>query len=196
MRLSSISILIGNPIYEYTSKDKIDWAYYLEPRKINDEDILYFDDHKLILNDIDLEDDNFKVDEYDNFIRVGELVLMTKQDMFGMKETIVGLDPHSIELHKDYFIALIFKVMNMLANNNIQLAVDTLNSTYIDYVSGELNVGYYREFNVQSKYKVSSMNYIYSIDINPDDIKSLNIGYNEKVLRYIKSLIWGLYGKT
>lgn len=196
MRLSSISILIGNPIYEYTSKDKIDWAYYLEPRKINDEDILYFDDHKLILNDIDLEDDNFKVDEYDNFIRVGELVLMTKQDMFGMKETIVGLDPHNIELHKDYFIALIFKVMNMLANNNIQLAVDTLNSTYIDYVSGELNVGYYREFNVQSKYKVSSMNYIYSIDINPDDIKSLNIGYNEKVLRYIKSLIWGLYGKT
>lgn len=196
MRLSSISILIGNPIYEYTSKDKIDWAYYLEPRKINDEDILYFDDHKLILNDIDLEDDNFKVDEYDNFIRVGELVLMTKQDMFGMKETVVGLDPHSIELHKDYFIALIFKVMNMLANNNIQLAVDTLNSTYIDYVSGELNVGYYREFNVQSKYKVSSMNYIYSIDINPDDIKSLNIGYNEKVLRYIKSLIWGLYGKT
>lgn len=196
MRLSSISILIGNPIYEYTSKDKIDWAYYLEPRKINDEDILYFDDHKLILNDIDLEDDNFKVDKYDNFIRVGELVLMTKQDMFGMKETIVGLDPHNIELHKDYFIALIFKVMNMLANNNIQLAVDTLNSTYIDYVSGELNVGYYREFNVQSKYKVSSMNYIYSIDINPDDIKSLNIGYNEKVLRYIKSLIWGLYGKT
>lgn len=196
MRLSSISILIGNPIYEYTSKDKIDWAYYLEPRKINDEDILYFDDHKLILNDIDLEDDNFKVDEYDNFIRVGELVLMTKQDMFGMKETIVGLDPHNIELHKDYFIALIFKVMNMLVNNNIQLAVDTLNSTYIDYVSGELNVGYYREFNVQSKYKVSSMNYIYSIDINPDDIKSLNIGYNEKVLRYIKSLIWGLYGKT
>ena len=196
MRLSSISILIGNPIYEYTSKEKIDWAYYLEPRKINDEDILYFDDHKLILNDIDLEDDNFKVDEYDNFIRVGELVLMTKQDMFGMKETIVGLDPHNIELHKDYFIALIFKVMNMLANNNIQLAVDTLNSTYIDYVSGELNVGYYREFNVQSKYKVSSMNYIYSIDINPDDIKSLNIGYNEKVLRYIKSLIWGLYGKT
>lgn len=196
MRLSSISILIGNPIYEYTSKDKIDWTYYLEPRKINDEDVLYFDDHKLILNDIDLEDDNFKVDEYDNFIRVGELVLMTKQDMFGMKETIVGLDPHSIELHKDYFIALIFKVMNMLANNNIQLAVDTLNSTYIDYVSGELNVGYYREFNVQSKYKVSSMNYIYSIDINPDDIKSLNIGYNEKVLRYIKSLIWGLYGKT
>lgn len=196
MRLSSISILIGNPIYEYTSKDKIDWAYYIEPRKINDEDILYFDDHKLILNDIDLEDDNFKVDEYDNFIRVGELVLMTKQDMFGMKETIVGLDPHNIELHKDYLIALIFKVMNMLANNNIQLAVDTLNSTYIDYVSGELNVGYYREFNVQSKYKVSSMNYIYSIDINPDDIKSLNIGYNEKVLRYIKSLIWGLYGKT
>ena len=196
MRHSKIDILIGNPIYEYTSKDKIDWAYYLEPRKITEEDVLYFDDHKLVLNDIDLEDDNFKVDEYDNFIRVGELVLMTKQDMFGMKETIVGLDPHSIELHKDYFIALIFKVMNMLANNNIQLAVDALNYTYIDYVSGELNVGYYREFNVQSKYKVSSMNYIYSIDINPDDIKSLNIGYNEKVLRYIKSLIWGLYGKT
>ena len=196
MKHSSIDILIGNPIYEYTSKDKIDWAYYLESRKINEEDVLYFNDYKLILNDIDLEDDNFKVDEYDNFIKVGELVLMSKQDMFGMKETIVGLDPHNIELHKDYLIALIFKVMNMLANNNIQLAVDTIKSTYIDYVSGQLNIGYYREFNLQSKYKVSSMNYIYYIDMNPDNIRSLNISYNEKVLRYLGSLIWGLYGKT
>ena len=195
MRHSSIDILIGNPIYEYTSKDKIDWAYYLESRKITEEDVLYFNDYKLILNDIDLKDDNFKVDEYDNFIRVGELVLMSKQDMFGMKETIVGLDPHNIELHKDYLIALIFKVMNMLANNNIQLAVDTIKSTYIDYVSGELNVGYYREFNLQSKYRVSSMNYIYNIDVDPDDIKSIDIGYNEKVLRYLGSLVWGLYGK-
>ena len=149
-----------------------------------------------MLNDIDLEDDNFKVDEYDNFIRVGEFVLMSKQDMFGMKETIVGLDPHIIELHKDYLIALIFKVMNMVANNNIQLAVDTIKSTYIDYVSGELNVGYYREFNLQSKYRVCSINYIYYIDLDPEDIKSIDISYNEKVLRYIGSLIWGLYGKV
>lgn len=196
MRHSKIDILIGNPIYEYTSKDKIDWAYYLELRKITEEDVLYFDDHKLILNDIDLEDDNFKVDEYDNFIRVGEFVLMSKQDMFGMKETIVGLDPHIIELHKDYLIALIFKVMNMVANNNIQLAVDTIKSTYIDYVSGELNVGYYREFNLQSKYRVCSINYIYYIDLDPEDIKSIDISYNEKVLRYLGSLIWGLYGKV
>lgn len=196
MRHSKIDILIGNPIYEYTSKDKIDWAYYLEPRKITEEDVLYFDDHKLILNDIDLEDDNFKVDEYDNFIRVGEFVLMSKQDMFGMKETIVGLDPHIIELHKDYLIAFIFKVMNIVSKNNIQLAVETIRSFYRDYVNGELNIAYYRELNLQSKFKVSSMNYIYYIDLDPADVKSLDISYNEKVIRYIVSLIWGLYSKV
>ena len=196
MRHSSIDILIGDIIYEYTSKDKIDWAYYLEPKKIDPEKILYFNDYNLVLNDIDLDDDNLKVDEYDNFIRVGEFILMTKQDMFGMKQAIVGLDPHNIELHKDYFIALIFKIMNMVSKNNIQLAIDTLRDFYRDYVNCELNIEYYREFNLQSKFKVSSMNYIYYIDSDPVDVRSLDISYNEKVLRYISSLIWGVFGKV
>jgi hypothetical protein len=187
---------MGDMIYEYTSKDKIDWAYYLEPKKIDPEKILYFNDHKLVLNDIDLEDDNLKVDEYDNFIRVGEIILMTKQDMFGMKQAIVGLDPHNIELHKDYLIAFIFKVMNIVSKNNIHLAVETIRRFYRDYVNGELNIAYYREFNLQSKFKVSSMNYIYYIDSDLVDVRSLDISYNEKVLRYISSLIWGVYGKV
>lgn len=196
MRHSSIDILIGDVIYEYTSKDKIDWAYYLEPKKIDPENILYFNDYKLVLNDIDLDDDNLKVDEYDNFIRVGEFILMTKQDMFGMKQAIVGLDPHNIELHKDYFIALIFKIMNMVSKNNTQLTIDTLMQFYRYYVNRELDIEYYREFNLQSKFKVSSMNYIYYIDSEPLDVKSIDISYNEKVIRYIASLIWGVFGKV
>lgn len=194
MRFSSIDILIGDTIYKYTSENKMDWSYHLD--KIEPEKILYLDDYNLVLNDIDLDDDNLKVDEYDNFIRVGEFILMTKQDMFGMKQAIVGLDPHNIELHKDYFIALIFKIMNMVSKNNIQLAIDTLRDFYRDYVNGELNIEYYREFNLQSKFKVSSMNYIYYIDSDLVDVRSLDISYNEKVLRYISSLIWGVYGKV
>lgn len=194
MRFSSIDILIGDAIYKYTSENKMDWSYHLD--KIEPEKILYLDDYNLVLNDIDLDDDNLKVDEYNNFIRVGEFILMTKQDMFGMKQAIVGLDPHNIELHKDYFIALIFKIMNMVSKNNIQLAMDTLRDFYRDYVNGELNIEYYREFNLQSKFKVSSMNYIYYIDSELVDVRSLDISYNEKVLRYISSLIWGVYGKV
>lgn len=194
MRFSSIDILIGDTIYKYTSENKMDWSYHLD--KIEPEKILYLNDYNLVLNDIDLDDDNLKVDEYDNFIRVGEFILMTKQDMFGMKQAIVGLDPHNIELHKDYFIALIFKIMNMVSKNNIQLAIDTLRDFYREYVNGELNIEYYREFNLQSKFKVSSMNYIYYIDSDIVDFKSLDISYNEKVLRYISSLIWGVYGKV
>lgn len=194
MRFSSIDILIGDTIYKYTSENKMDWSYHLD--KIEPEKILYLNDYNLVLNDIDLEDDNLKVDEYDNFIRVGEIILMTKQDMFGMKQAIVGLDPHNIELHKDYFIALIFKIMNMVSKNNIQLAIDTLRDFYRDYINGELNIEYYREFNLQSKFKVSSMNYIYYIDSDLVDVRSLDISYNEKVLRYISSLIWGVYGKV
>lgn len=194
MRFSSIDILIGDTIYKYTSENKMDWSYHLD--KIEPEKILYLDECNLVLNDIDLDDDNLKVDEYDNFIRVGEFILMTKQDMFGMKQAIVGLDLHNIELHKDYFIALIFKIMNMVSKNNIQLAIDTLRDFYRDYVNGELNIEYYREFNLQSKFKVSSMNYIYYIDSDLVDVRSLDISYNEKVLRYISSLIWGVYGKV
>lgn len=194
MRFSSIDILIGDTIYKYTSENKMDWSHYLDD--IEPEKILYLDDCNLVLNDIDLDDDNLKVDEYDNFIRVGEFILMTKQDMFGVKQAIVGLDTHNIELHKDYFIALIFKIMNMVSKNNIQLAIDTLRDFYRDYVNGELNIEYYREFNLQSKFKVSSMNYIYYIDSDLVDVRSLDISYNEKVLRYISSLIWGVYGKV
>ena len=194
MKHSSVDIIIGEPIYDYTSEKKIDWAYYLEPKKIDPEKVLYFNDHKLILHDIDLDDDNFRVDEYDNFIRVGEFIFMARQDMFKADEAVVGFDPHIAAYHNDYLISLIFKLMIMLSNGNIQLAMETIRNVYDNYVNRELQIGFYREFNSQSKFKVSSMNYIYYID-SEVDVKSLDISYNEKVLRYLVSLIWGLYAK-
>jgi len=196
MNFSSIDILIGDQIYVYTSKEAIDWARYLEPYKIDPEQILYYDDHKLILHDFELNDNELNVDEYDNFIRIGRIVMLSKYDMFGMKKLIVGLDPHSISLHENYMLATIFEIMRMVANGYIDTAVAKLNTLYRDYVNRELHLEFYREFNNQSKFKVCSMNYIYLIDTNPSDIRSLDISYNETVIRYLASLIWGVYGKV
>lgn len=196
MNQSSIDILINDQIYVYTSKEEIDWARYLEPYKIDPEQILYFDSHKIILHDFELNDNELNVDEYDNFIRIDKIVMLSKQDMFGMKKLIVGLSPHSISLHEDYMIATIFKIMNMATNSNIDPIVNLLNNLYRDYVNRELHREFYREFNNQSKFKVSSMNYIYLIDIAPNDVGSLDISYNETVIRYLASLIWGLFKKV
>lgn len=196
MNFSSIDILIGDQIYVYTSKETIDWARYLESYKIDPEQILYYDDHKLIIHDFELNDNELKVDEYDNFIRIGRIVMLSKYDMFGMKKLIVGLDPHSISLHENYMLATIFEIMRMVANGYIDTAVAKLNTLYRDYVNRELHLEFYREFNNQSKFKVCSMNYIYLIDTTPDDIRSLDISYNERVIRYLASLIWGVYGKV
>lgn len=196
MNFSSIDILIGDQIYVYTSKETIDWAHYLESYKINPEQILYYDDHKLIIHDFELNDNELNVDEYDNFIRIGRIVMLSKYDMFGMKKLIVGLDLHSISLHENYMLATIFEIMRMVANGYIDTAVAKLNTLYRDYVNRELHLEFYREFNNQSKFKVCSMNYIYLIDTTPDDIRSLDISYNETVIRYLASLIWGVYGKV
>lgn len=196
MNFSSIDILIGDQIYVYTSKETIDWARYLEPYRIDPEKILYYDDHKLIIHNFELNDNELKVDEYDNFIRIGEIVMLSKYDMFGMKKLIVGLDPHSIGLHENYMLATIFEIMCMVADGYIDTAVAELKTLYKNYVNRELHLEFYREFNNQSKFKVSSMNYIYLIDTEPDDVKSLDISYNETVIRYLASLIWGLYGKV
>ena len=196
MNFSSIDILIGDQIYVYTSKETIDWARYLESYKIDPEKILYYDDHKLIIHDFELNDNELKVDEYDNFIRIGRIVMLSKYDMFGMKKLIVGLDLHSISLHENYMLATIFELMRMVANGYIDTAVAKLNTLYRDYVNRELHLEFYREFNNQSKFKVCSMNYIYLIDTTPGDIKSLDISYNETVIRYLASLIWGVYGKV
>lgn len=196
MNFSSIDILIGDQIYVYTSKELIDWARYLEPYKIDPEQILYYDDHKLIIHDFELNDNELNVDEYDNFIRIGRIVMLSKYDMFGMKKLIVGLDPHIISLHENYMLATIFEIMRMVANGYIDTAVAKLNTLYRDYVNRELHLEFYREFNNQSKFKVCSMNYIYLIDTTPDDIRSLDISYNETVIRYLASLIWGVYGKV
>lgn len=196
MNFSSIDILIGDQIYVYTSKETIDWARYLEPYKIDPEQILYYDDHKLIIHDFELNDNELNVDEYDNFIRIGRIVMLSKYDMFGMKKLIVGLDPHGISLHENYMLATIFELMRMVANGYIDAAVAELKTLYKNYVNRELHLEFYREFNNQSKFKVSSMNYIYLIDTTPDDIRSLDISYNETVIRYLASLIWGVYGKV
>lgn len=196
MNFSSIDILIGDQIYVYTSKETIDWARYLESYKIDPEQILYYDDHKLFIHDFELNDNELNVDEYDNFIRIGRIVMLSKYDMFGMKKLIVGLDSHSISLHENYMLATIFEIMRMVANGYIDTAVAKLNTLYRDYVNRELHLEFYREFNNQSKFKVCSMNYIYLIDTTPDDIRSLDISYNETVIRYLASLIWGVYGKV
>ena len=76
MNFSSIDILIGDQIYVYTSKETIDWAHYLESYKIDPEQILYYDDHKLIIHDFELNDNELNVDEYDNFIRIGRMICL------------------------------------------------------------------------------------------------------------------------
>lgn len=190
MMHSSIDIIIDSQIYWYRV-DNIDISSY----NLNVEDILYYDNENLILHNIILQSNDY-IDEYDNFIRIGKIIILSKKDIISLKNAVVGLSQRDIEFHKNYFISFILKILELIQDGNIQQAIDCIRKTYKSYVNRELDVGFYREFNLQSKFKISSSSYIYAFDLPPNNPEDIDINYNEKVLRYLFNLLWGLYGKT
>lgn len=190
-----IDIAINEVITLYEFKNNTsDWNPYI--KNIDTDNILYMDSSKLLLYNESINSIDLDRYDYDNFIRVGNICILNSRDILGDKFNIIGLSEKNKELHKDFILDLIYKILLLVSDNKIDIAVNTINDIYDKYIHLELYPGYYREFNPQSKYKISSINYFYYSDLKDPDVKSIDISYNERVIRYLYSLIWGLYKKV
>lgn len=197
---NDITIMIQEHICVYYAKDNSDdWIKsFLKNNNIDNDNILAIIDGKLITYNIDprYRDDNIVCKEYTDYIRLAGIVILMARDIIRSTKAIYGINPPIIDLHKDYMLKFIEEIVRILGVGNVDLAINKIKQFRSAYLHRELPKEYYREFNSSSKYTVIDDICRYGlIDIDEDQKGLIDISYNEKIIRYLYSLVAGLYLK-
>lgn len=197
---SDITIMIQEHICVYYAKDDSDeWVKsFLTKNNIDNDNILAIIDGKLITYNVDpiRSDDYIVCKEYTDYIRLDSIVILMARDIIRSTKAIYGINPPIIDLHKDYMLKFIEEIVKILGVGNVDLAINKIKQFRSEYLHRELPKEYYREFNSSSKYTVIDDICRYGlIDIDEDQKGLIDISYNEKIIRYLYSLVAGLYLK-
>ena len=197
---NDITIMIQEHICVYYAKDDSDdWIKsFLKNNNIDNDNILAIIDGKLITYNIDpiRSDDYIVCKEYTDYIRLDSIVILMARDIIRSTKAIYGINPPIIDLHKDYMLKFIEEIVRILGVGNVDLAINKIKQFRSAYLHRELPKEYYREFNSSSKYTVIDDICKYGlIDIDEDQKGMIDISYNEKIIRYLYSLVAGLYLK-
>lgn len=197
---NDITIMIQEHICVYYAKDNSDdWIKsFLKNNNIDNDNILAIIDGKLITYNVDprYRDDNIVCNEYTDYIRLDSIVILMARDIIRSTRAIYGINPPICELHKDYMLKFIEEIVRILGVGNVDLAINKIKEFRSAYLRRELPKEYYREFNDSSKYTVIDDICRYGlIDIDEDQKGLIDISYNEKIIRYLYSLVAGLYLK-
>lgn len=197
---SDITIMIQEHICVYYAKDNsIEWVkYFLKDNNIDNDNILAIIDGKLIVYNVDpiRSDDYIVCKEYTDYIRLDSIVILMARDIIRSTRVAYGINTPILEAHKDYMLKFIEEIVRILVVGNVDLAINKIKQFRSAYLRRELPKEYYREFNSSSKYTVIDDICRYGlIDIDEDQKGLIDISYNEKIIRYLYSLVAGLYLK-
>ena len=197
---NDITIMIQEHICVYYAKDSSDeWIKsFLKNNNIDNDNILAIIDGKLITYNIDprYRDDNIVCKEYTDYIRLEGIVILMARDIIRSTRIIYGIDHPIYTLHADYMLKFIEEIIRILGVGNVDLAINKIKQFRSAYLRRQLPKEYYREFNSSSKYTVIDDICKYGlIDIDEDQKGMIDISYNEKIIRYLYSLVAGLYLK-
>lgn len=197
---NDITIMIQEHICVYYAKDNsVDWIKsFLKNNNIDNDNILAIIDGKLITYNIDprYRDDNIVCKEYTDYIRLAGIVILMARDIIRSTRVIYGIDHPIYTLHKDYMLKFIEEIIRILGVGNVDLTINKIKQFRSAYLRRQLPKEYYREFNDSSKYTVIDDICRYGlIDIDEDQKGLIDISYNEKIIRYLYSLVAGLYLK-
>ena len=96
-----------------------------------------------------------------------------------------GMDKSRI-LHEPYMLDFLKTLFCSAQTEGVQEAIKILNAFYRQYISYQLPIGFYREFNSSSRFKIRSGYHWYYIENpSPNMVRALDISYNESILRIL-----------
>lgn len=131
-----------------------------------------------------------------SLVLLGKIIIFCKFNTDGTLDIDVkGLGKNQY-YHQDYMLTTIATVIHLAERSSLEDALNFLSRFIDDYIHLNLDVGYYREFDDQSffrlKYYDKNINFgiLNSMSLNPDD---LDINRNLLVLRDLWSIILELY---
>lgn len=104
------------------------------------------------------------------------------------KLDIKGINDNKLKLHEDYMIDF-FKTIFDTIDNNIDDSIMIIRNFYNQYLSNQLPLGYYRNFNSESMFSVNVYDNIYDMNmISERDLEYIYKNYNLDLIREL----WGI----
>lgn len=104
---------------------------------------------------------------------------------------VKGINEELLKLHENYFEEFLKTTFESAQNEQISKVLEFIKAFRYNYISLQLPIGYYREFNNRSKFsmKQSSIVFRYLVDsIDENNKKYLDISYNDFLIRKLYSI--------
>lgn len=143
---------------------------------------------------------SFRLDGlYSSFYHINNLDLLYMYDPIGNTENldIKGMNDEAINLHKDYMLDLLSEIFFEAQTTNVTTSIETLQSVHSRYILREMPIGFYRELNSGSRFRLNSEFSMYSTlyleHATEYDKRHIDISYNEKVLRILNQYYSSIY---
>lgn len=109
---------------------------------------------------------------------------------------IKGMSSERLMIHKDYFMDFLKELFYTIQCEQIESAINLLNSFYDNYINMNLPIEYYRNFDGESRFsmKCSSMFTSYVSDFIKESNKDMiDISYNMSILMELNKIVSGIY---
>lgn len=181
---------------------------FLEMNNVQDSDILAIRNDSITVVNKQIKNlsitDNVKFrlsGNYRSYYHINYLDLFYNYDRISNAEVldVKGLGKSAIYLHKLYMLDFLSELFYTAQIEGVENAITLLGSFYSDYIDKALSVGFYRELNPQSGYKVipeiGGMFSTYMENASEWDKRYIDIGFNEDVLRKFNSIFASIYFK-
>ena len=109
--------------------------------------------------------------------------------------SIAGISDNNLLLHEQYFSDFLKALFQTAEFRGTEEAINLLKIFYMNYINLRLDVGYYREYNSFSKFRVRQYSPYpvqdFMLDNVPDEFKirgDIDISYNEDILRTLMKI--------
>lgn len=107
---------------------------------------------------------------------------------------VKGINDNTLLLHQDYMIMFLCECFEYIQSKTIEEALQFITNFQKAYVSRTLPVGYYREFNSDSCYRISSKDGYWLLDaVSDSELSYLDIGCNIEIIREVYSIMSNIY---
>ena len=182
-------------------------AYYrkklFKNNNLEDRDILAIKNDAIFVIDKQLKNTKFdnvvflQKNRYSIFLKLSKhLEVYFESDMVNgtISLDVKGIRDDKLELHHKYMASVIADVLYYMETKDINSGLTYLSEIYNAYVDKKLPMGYYRNFDAESKYNIRINNSVYEIDYCTDSMSNcIDISCNLEILRTLYGYLTNLY---
>lgn len=132
---------------------------------------------------------------YMKILRKKEIYLNVDHNTGNTLIDIKGISDQNILKHKDYMIQVIVDIAYYIENKDVITAIRYITNLYNQYIARSLPLGFYRNFDEESKFVFKSGIGYYSMDTIYDErfVNILDISCNTNVIRDIYGILLNIY---